>query len=455
MPTIRALPLRRHWKYNSDHDSQGRRIYHVNRHLLNPFNFLVVLVATLVLVGPTLRETWVALSTLGLFLAYLRLRVLQVACRLIAKRIAPSRVRERDVIKVEIVLNHFSAFLTPKIKIRDHFSGTKQPVTELTIPNGLKPGEIRPVYYSVNADGGMGTHHFGPLVLSVSDPLGIFEYEIIEATPQELTIYPKVELLPEQRIPGSPDSHHFGNLDVVSRGQSSNFCGIHEYRRGDSLRKIAWRLSFRNQKLLVKDFEKVTNAEISLILDMNPLQHSGLGSDSTWEQAKDLLLGVAAQQIPLGNTVQLLSQDIHVPFGSGEAHFDRLALELFPCFPWTNTSDGRARLDQLPLETVPNGSIAYFFLPFARHDAQAMLDPIRLLLARDVSIICVFFHSLTFVLPRVHGTTLHAVSTSLPHVDESLRETMHQLQRWGISTHLIAHGVPFQKAFLPRSEVRR
>src|SRR5262249_12683959 len=132
-------------------------------------------------------------------------------------------------------------------------------------------------------DAGMGIKEFGPMIAVVTDPLGLFEFQVVDDDLDRIEIFPKLEPIPEIPMAGSENSFLFGLYDVRTRGGSVNFIGIRDYVAGDSLRHISWRLSAKYSKLLVKEFEKSVNTDVSVVLNMDGREHMGQHSESTWE----------------------------------------------------------------------------------------------------------------------------------------------------------------------------
>jgi len=98
-------------------------------------------------------------------------------------------------------------------------------------------------------------------------------------------------------------SEMYGMNEMRTRGFSVNFSGLRGYHFGDSIRHIAWRKTARVGSLIVKEFEKVVNADVMLVLNLNPNQHVGNYERSTWNSVRDLALAVSAQVIEDGNSI--------------------------------------------------------------------------------------------------------------------------------------------------------
>ena len=79
---------------------------------------------------------------------------------------------------------------------------------------------------------------------------------------------------------------------------------------------------------------------------------------STWEAAKDLALSIAANETRQRNYIQVLAQDLYLPFGTGEAQM--VSLERH----FTYHELSKTGLTHLRhLQDLPSQSQIYFFCP--------------------------------------------------------------------------------------------
>jgi len=82
-------------------------------------------------------------------------------------------------------------------------------------------------------------------------------------------------------------------IDASSSRQSGNegeTIGVRNYRYGDSVRNIHWSHTARHNRLVIRERQASTQTPIRVVLDLRQSQHSGTGSQSTYETA----IGMAA-----------------------------------------------------------------------------------------------------------------------------------------------------------------
>src|SRR5690606_32678836 len=84
--------------------------------------------------------------------------------------------------------------------------------------------------------------------------------------PLYLDVWPRILHLDSLPI---PQIDHEGSLNanMMATQEFSNISDIREYRFGDALKKIHWKLSSKVQELLVKNYETDTQPEILLFIE--------------------------------------------------------------------------------------------------------------------------------------------------------------------------------------------
>lgn len=125
-----------------------------------------------------------------------------------------------------------------------------------------------------------GVYEIGPLVAITSDPLGMTQREHTVAEPFEMLVHPRIEFVSDR-----PLTRHFEDPPIrppVSRPAPSGFelYGFREYRPGDDLKRISWRVTARANKIMVREAEQGITDQITLILDTNRGYHSKDGDHS-------------------------------------------------------------------------------------------------------------------------------------------------------------------------------
>lgn len=370
--------------------------YSIRAYQITPLRVFVALLAFLLVTGLWHRASLISALSLASTLALLYFFAREQAHALEVSRIAPSAATEDDHFTVEYIIRSRSRWLIRPAHFTDSFTGALKHEFDLPIPDGISPLAITRIQKKITADGGMGRHRLGPITLWITDPLGLFRFRVFFDEAAEIEVYPRPVSLPEIPVDGSPFSFQFGNYEAAIKGASTNFIGVREYEPGDSIRQICWKISSKRPGgILVKEFEKTVNSEITFLLNLNRSEHSGEKSHSSWEACKDLVLGLASQHVSNGNSIQVISTDGQLGFGRGRDHCHLLMRWLYPRMPHPDVP--LSHWISRSLDWIPARSTVFLVTPVLSPEAQSLFEASRPLLFRDVELITVLASSPSYV----------------------------------------------------------
>lgn len=341
---------RRYFDFNNN--------FYFNAHLFNTRNFCFALALMTFIHGFFTPVSWVMTLTVVTYLFYSFFRAKKLAEGLQVKRIFAPKGREREDLEIVYEISNGSGFFLPSFTFRQGFDGVQEGFFDVKVSSGIDAQTRKRTALKVLLSAGMGIKEMGDFTIQVHDELSLFPYRVDFLGTEEVEVHPLIIETPQLKKSISPDSTEFGFYDVQKRGESNLFIGTREYRHGDAMKSINWKLSRKTQKLIVNEFEKSTNTYVTLLLDLELSSQVGIGAISTWEAAKDMALSIAANEIGLRNYVQVLAQDIFLPFGTGEAQL--LSLERH----FTFHEFSKSGIDHLVhLQGLPSQSQIYFFCP--------------------------------------------------------------------------------------------
>lgn len=361
------------------HLKWSRRWFHFKNNLVYnsqifcPFNFFLLGILFSGLLGFSMPQFRVlGLSLLGYMVtAYFRTERLARGLRI--RRSVPRKGRELDQLGVDYEISNETGFALPRLVFEQPFDGTQEGHFAVDLRKSLPPQTRKKFRADVLLSAGMGVKEMGSFEVVVSDDLGLFPFRLEFIGDAEVEVYPRILEVPQLKKVISPDSLSFGNYEIYRRGDSNVFIGTREYRHGDPVRHINWKLSRKTQKLIVNEFDKNTNACATLLLDLELTSQVGFGAFSTWEMGKDLALAIAASETKLMNSVQVIAQGLHVPFGTGEEHLRLLERH----FTFHELSSGGETIHLRILEDLPRESQIYFFCPLLF--TQGVRETLRIL----------------------------------------------------------------------------
>lgn len=304
-------------KFDFKYYNLKNNIYY-NSHIFNNFVFFCCLTVICLMLGIIKPVFWViGLSAITVVL-FLFLKTLKLCQGVTVQRKVAQFAREKKTIEVIYWISNETAFPLVDLTFTEKFDGVQDGFFMVT------PGRVIPPHTKIKyskkifLDGGMGVKSFAPINITLCDDLGIFQFNINFQLLCEIEVYPHIEEMPPLKASVSPETIEYGFYEVAKRGDSNLFIGTREYRHGDPIRHINWRLTKKTNKVVINEYEKNTNTFVTLLLDLDLGSQLGFGELSTWEATKDLALSISSNEIRKNNLVQVVSNNLFIPFGAGK-----------------------------------------------------------------------------------------------------------------------------------------
>ena len=231
---------------------------------------------------------WATLA-INLPIPFLTLRALSAQRSVLSRGTGPSSdIFEDDTITIAIDLR--SRSLLPKL-----FVGLSEQCTlaspgerdQMFLLAALAPRGRARAAYRVQCYQ-RGVFSFAPVQVSTSAPFGLFRARRRLAAPLEVVVYPQV--LPMHATLGQ--GHLLGQrLASTIPHVSGELRGSREFQRGDLLRTLHWRNSARRGQLMVKEFDRLPQGDVSFAF--NPSIDLGEGKDTTLEYSIKIAASLA------------------------------------------------------------------------------------------------------------------------------------------------------------------
>ncbi len=203
------------------------------------------------------------------------------------------RAYEEDPVTVTLKLRNRFWLPIHLVELRDWFAADALPLKHLLIQRLPPKSAGVQIEYTGTCAHGRGRFDVGPLEITISDPLGLFQQKRVFTELGELIVYPRTfpirdiglkELM--WRAPVSAPA-------TMRTGQAATFLGTREYRPGDNIRHIHWASTARWGRLVLKEFETDTNLEVTVFLDLNQKSLRGIGRGSNVEYGVRLAASIA------------------------------------------------------------------------------------------------------------------------------------------------------------------
>ncbi len=432
------------------------------RHILwsrciNPLSMMVGLIGVCLVVG--LFST-VVLSlgvALALFLGFVYLHTRSMAANIYVKRSLPkTSFFEFEEIEVKYTILNASTGKTPPLSLLDHFGPSKEELVSQPVPVLLERESRRSFLYKKKADSGMGIKQVGPISVCFTDAFGFFEFEVMDDKIIDVEVLPKVEELPDLSMRGSAGSQVYGKYNISSQGSSVNFVGIREYVQGDSLKNVAWKLSAKRGELLVKEFEKMVNAEVSIFLNLEASLQIGTRELSTWEMIKDVTLSITSQQLRQYNSVRFFTQSMYLESLKGHQGMHELARRLITLDPvmesLRNNSHETGVLGSVEslvkkyMGLHQPGENVIVITPFLTADSNSIVETMGALKSLGMNVYCILVDTAGFYSRFLNNMEFN-VKFSAPALN-GLDEVIYRLKVLGVEALVLDPETEIQESFL-------
>ena len=133
-----------------------------------------------------------------------------------------------------------------------------------------------------------GQFRFSPLVMESSAPFGLFRARRSVQAPVRVVVYPQV--FPFQGIQTTSSPTEGRSLPTPAR-HAGEFRGSREYQPGDSPRSVHWRSSARQGRLMVKEYDRSPETQVTVAFDAT--KNFGEGKETTLEYSIKLAASIA------------------------------------------------------------------------------------------------------------------------------------------------------------------
>jgi len=242
------------------------------------------------------------------FLVYLLIGIIQAPSEimLVADRI----ISKSSLVAQELFETHIVIKNQGKTLVNLHLRDTLFP--SVTILDGkaisrlsLSTGESTELNYVSKAE--RGVYSWKSIRVCASDPFGFFELERDIPATGEIQIRPAPIHIHNVPLKPRATLHAAGPISARLAGSGTDFWGIREYRTGDSLRRLNWRLSARHpRKIFTNEYEQEEIADFGLILDARRITADDAMEEALFEHSVSAAASLAENFLKRGNRVALL-----------------------------------------------------------------------------------------------------------------------------------------------------
>lgn len=228
------------------------------------FPLFVLLGTTALLAGGKFTYLFFYLALLLFLLPYLWLRLsLKHLTGNIEVSAAYAEVGQHLTVKYIIENSPSGRF--PYLELTNMIGSSFQAPAEERII-GLEAGE-NAVYRREVLCTRRGKYDLKSFQVKTGDPFGFFQLTKPLAAGEEIKVYPRLRFFPEITLSAR---QHYGELPVRERHfeHFSQVSDLREWREGDSMKKVHWKQSARQDRIVVKNFEHQGDTTLNIFVDM-------------------------------------------------------------------------------------------------------------------------------------------------------------------------------------------
>jgi len=169
----------------------------------------------------------------------------------------------------------------------------------------LSAGKTTELNYKFNA--ARGVYSWKTIHANAGDPFGLFDLECDIPASGEILVRPAPMQIRPLKLKPRFTLHASGPIPARLAGSGTDFWGIREYRPGDSLRRLNWRLAARYpRKLFTNEYEREEIGEFGLILDARKLTTADIMEEALFEHSVCAAASLSENFLKNGNRVSLL-----------------------------------------------------------------------------------------------------------------------------------------------------
>lgn len=235
----------------------------------------------------------------------------------------------------------------------------------------LAPRQSTELAYTFTTTRGSYTWETARLV--VTDPLGLWETELLLVAPASLRLPPPFHRFRPLALRPARTLSSPGPVPTRQGGSGIDFWGVRDYHSGDPLKRLDWRLSARRpHQFFTRDFTVERTAAVVLILDARSKAETVQDGRSLFEEEVRATSSLAEGFLRQGHRVGLVvygGDQVEVAPGFGSRQFQRIARALAAA---ALVDRGPANLEHLPLGRISPLSLLILISPLVAGDERAL-----------------------------------------------------------------------------------
>ena len=249
-------------------------------------SFLIIILSSFILGTKTNIEIFYFIFSLFLMIVFadilLLISSLLMMGKIQAERKMLSEITEDESLYINFILYNQGIYPLFNIELNDSLGCANKNKHRSFFVDWIKPKDKFEANYSCVCER-RGKYTVGPVTLTSYGLLGIVYARKILGLKCTVYVYPRTFEI--RKTPPLTKGYlpWFGLETIPSSGEDDEFFGLREYKFGDPLKRIHWLSVARKNKLMVKEFQRCSFYQVTIIFLLNRRENIGEGKESVPE----------------------------------------------------------------------------------------------------------------------------------------------------------------------------
>jgi len=248
--------------------------------------FLIIILSSFILGIKTNIEIFYIIFSLFVMIVMADIMLLISSLLMMGKirveRKMQSEITEDESLSINFILYNQGIYPLFNIELNDFLGCTNENKHRSFFVDWLKPKDkFKTNYICVCKQ--RGKYTVGPLTLTLYGLIGIAYAKKTLGLENTVYVYPRTFEI--RKTPPLTKGYlpWFGLETIPSSGEDDEFFGLREYKFGDPLKRIHWLSVARKNKLMVKEFQRCSFYQVTIIFLLNRTENIGRGKESVAE----------------------------------------------------------------------------------------------------------------------------------------------------------------------------
>ena len=237
------------------------------------------------------------------------------------------KIEEGENLEVKILLHNRGFFPLVNVVVEDVVPCGEESERIKRVSVEYLPGQAtESLTYTFFCDK-RGLYHLKAFTVYFFDPIGLIYLKRTYAMTTDLCVYPRtfrIRKFPQLRKGALP---WFGIDASRSSGDEDEYFGVREYIAGDVVNRIHWLSSARQNKLIVKQFQRQNFYRATVLFTLEKGRDYGIGKESVAEYTIKIAASVVKYLIEHNVAVEIIAHTgefVHIPLSKGADQMENM-----------------------------------------------------------------------------------------------------------------------------------